>query len=241
VEETIRNHLTILTGYKDNPKTNRQKLKEALTPKHVAISLSGEPTLYDHLDELIRIFHEKKFTTFLVSNGTVPSTLGKLSHEPTQLYVSVCAPDETTFKTVCRPQISNGWKKLNKTLETLPSFRCPTVMRITCAQGLNMKNAEGYSNLINKAEPTYIEAKAYMHVGYSRRRLSYDKMPSHTEVREFSKQLAQLTGYNLIDESSESRVVLLSKLEISRRFADGCFFCNLIIFQPNVCVFLLSS
>ena len=220
VEETVRAHLAILTGYKDNPKTDRQKLKEALTPRHVAISLSGEPTLYAHLDELIRIFHEKKFTTFLVSNGTVPSALTKLSQEPTQLYISVCAPDETTFKTVCRPHIPKGWEKLNRTLETLTSFRCPTVMRITCVRGLNMKNVEGYSALVNKAQPTYIEAKAYMHVGYSRRRLSYDNTPSHDEIKKFSRQLEQLTGYNLIDESSESRVALLSKLEFSRRLAD---------------------
>lgn len=94
-------------------------------------------------------------------------------------------------------------------------------MRITSVQGLNMKNWRGYANLIIKAQPTYIEAKAYMHVEFSRKRLGYQNMPSHDEVREFSKQLAGLTGHSVIDESEESLVVLLSKLESSRRLGNG--------------------
>jgi tRNA wybutosine-synthesizing protein 1 len=211
VEGSIRAQKAILSGYKDNPRTNKQKLKEAFAPRHVAISLAGEPTLYGHLSELIRTFHHNGFTTFLVSNGTTPSALAELREEPTQLYISVCAPDKQTYKKVCRPQIPRGWEKLNKTLDNLSSFKCPTVMRITSVWGLNMQNTEGYAKLIRKAQPTYIEAKAYMHVGFSRKRLGYQNMPSHDEVREFSKQLANLTDYGIINESEESRVVLLGK------------------------------
>lgn len=221
VEESIRAQHAILSGYKDNPKANKQKLREALNPKHVAISLTGEPTLYSHIGELIRSFHKNAFTTFLVSNGTMPSALAKLSEEPTQLYISVCAPDKETFKKVCRPQISRGWEELNKTLDNLPNFKCPTVIRITSVRGLNMRNIQGYAGLIRKAEPTHIEVKAYMHVGFSRKRLGYQNTPSHDEIREFSKQLANLTDYNLTNESTESRVVLLSKLESSRKFGNG--------------------
>lgn len=221
VEGSIEAQHAILSGYKDNQNANKQKLREALSPKHVAISLTGEPTLYRHINELIRIFHNRGFTTFLVSNGTMPLALANLSQEPTQLYVSVCAPDKETFKRVCRPQIPRAWDKLNKTLENLPNLKCPTVMRITSVRGLNMRNVEGYARLIRKAEPTYIETKAYMHVGFSRRRLDYENTPSHNEIREFSKQLKDLTGYNLINESTESRVVLLSELKNSRRFGDG--------------------
>lgn len=218
VERSIEAQLKILSGYKGNPKTNLQKFNEALKPKHVAISLTGEPTLYKPLGELIQAFHNKGFTTFLVSNGTIPSALAKLREEPTQLYISVCAPDKETYKQICRPQITNAWKKLNKTLEFLPSFRCPTVIRITCVRMLNMKNAKAYARLIEKANPTYIEPKAYMHIGYSRLRLDYKNMPSHKEVREFAVKLADETGYNLIDESRESRVVLLSRLKKPIRF-----------------------
>jgi tRNA wybutosine-synthesizing protein 1 len=221
VEGSIKAQLRILSGYKGNPETNQKKFKEALTPRHVAISLTGEPTLYQHIGELIEAFHGRGFTTFLVSNGTAPSVLAELNEEPTQLYISVCAPDEETYDNVCQPQIPKAWEKLKETLELLPSFKCPTVIRITSVRGLNMENIEGYAKLIGKANPTYIEPKAYMHVGFSRLRLGYESMPNHQEICEFARQIARETSYNIIDESRESRVVLLSRLEKSIRFGIG--------------------
>jgi tRNA wybutosine-synthesizing protein 1 len=218
VEGSIKAQLKILSGYKGNQKTDRQKLREASTPKHVAISLTGEPTLYAHIGELIRAFHKEGFTTFLVTNGTMPSILSKIGEEPTQLYVSVCAPNEETFNRVCRPQTLNAWKKLNETLNLLPSFKCPTVIRITLARNVNMANVHGYAKLIDTANPTYVEPKAYMPVGFSRRRLGFENMPNHKEIREFASNLAKETCYNVVDESEESRVVLLSTLEKAIRF-----------------------
>jgi len=213
VEGCIKAQLKILSGYKGNPKTNSKKLSEALSPKHVAISLAGEPTLYLSLGDLIQSFHKKGFTTFLVSNGTLPHSLSQLSEEPTQLYISVCAFDKENFLKTCRPQIPFAWENLNETLSLLPSFRCPTVIRITLTRHLNMKNPELYARLIEKANPTYVEPKAYMHVGFSRLRLGFDNMPIHKEVQEFAAKLAEEMGYNILDESPESRVVLLSRLE----------------------------
>jgi tRNA wybutosine-synthesizing protein 1 len=82
----------ILTGYKAHPRVDLQKFREAHRPKHVAISLTGEPTLYPPLGELIRTLRQKGLTTFLVTNGNLPQKLASLGEEPTQLYVSVCAP-----------------------------------------------------------------------------------------------------------------------------------------------------
>jgi tRNA wybutosine-synthesizing protein 1 len=218
VEKSISEQLRILTGYKDNPKTDRQKLAEAAIPRHVAISLTGEPTLYEHIQELIQTFHNKGFTTFLVTNGTAPSVLACLEEEPTQLYVSACAPNKRVFKQLCRPQIPEAWKRLNQTLELLPTFTCPTVIRITLVKGLNMNDIEGYAELVEKAKPTYIEPKAYMHVGFSRLRLNYENTPTHEEICDFATELARKTGYQLSDESKESRVVLLSAIERRIRF-----------------------
>jgi tRNA wybutosine-synthesizing protein 1 len=220
VQESLKAQDAILSGYNGNPKTNWKKLTEALTPRHVAISLTGEPTLYEPLGELIRIFHHKGFTTFLVSNGTMPRKLAELSEEPTQLYISVCAPNEKVFRRVCRPHFPNAWAKLNETLSFLPSFRCPTVIRMTLVKGLNMEVADGYAELVERANPTYIEAKAYMHVGFSSLRLDYESMPEHREIYDFGMRLAERTGYRVIDESVESRVVLLSKLEKPIRFGS---------------------
>jgi tRNA wybutosine-synthesizing protein 1 len=213
VEGCLKAQQKITSGYKGNEKTDWHKFQEAQRPKHVAISLTGEPTLYDPLGELIDTFHNEGLTTFLVSNGNLPNKLSNLDQEPTQLYVSLCAPNEQVFKKVCRPQFPSAWAKVNQTLELLPSFKCPTVLRMTLVNEHNMDTMEGYAKLIEKANPTYIEAKAYMHIGFSNLRLSFDAMPSHWQVQEFAKQLSEKTGYKILDQAPESRIVLLSRLD----------------------------
>jgi len=213
VEGCIKAQLDILSGYKANPKADREKYREALTPRHVAISLTGEPTLYPRLGELIASFHKRGFTTFLVSNGTLPEALTQLGIDPTQLYISLCAYDKKTFVKACRPQIPKAWERLNETLSLLSSFKCPTVIRLTLVRHLNLSHPEKYAKLIEKAHPTYVEPKAYMHVGYSQLRLNYKNMPSHLEIHDFAVKLAKEIGYNLLKEAPESRVVLLSRLE----------------------------
>jgi len=213
VEGCIKAQMDILSGYKANPKTDKRKYREAMTPKHAAISLTGEPILYPYLGKLIESFHKRGFTTFLVSNGTFPKALSQLSTEPTQLYVSLCAYDKKTFVETCRPQVPQAWEKLNETLSLLPSFKCPTVIRLTLVRHLNLGHPEKYARLVRKAHPTYVEPKAYMHVGYSQLRLGFKNMPRHSEIRDFAVKLANEIGYSLLEEAPESRVVLLSDLE----------------------------
>lgn len=219
MEGSIQAHLRILSGYKGNPRTDKWKMREALRPGHVAVSLTGEPTLYPQLGELISLFHKRGFTTFLVSNGTIPEALGTLSEEPTQLYISLCAYDAPSFLKTCRPQFRSAWTKLNETLGMLPSFECPTALRLTLVRHYNLAHPELYARLIEKANPTYIETKAYMHVGFSRFRLEYENMPSHVEIQSFAEKLAKETGYNILAEATDSRVVLLSRLEKAIKLA----------------------
>jgi len=84
-----------------------------------------------------------------------------------------------------------------------------------------MKNPCGYAQLIDKSNPTYVEVKSYMHVGFSRLRLGYEGMATHEEIRSFSNELARETGYDVIDESADSRVVLLSGLKRAIRLGNG--------------------
>lgn len=209
----IEEQRRLVSGYKGNPMVPRRRYEEARDPRHVAISLAGEPTLYPHLGSLIDCFRQKGLTSFLVTNGTKPDALAALEAEPTQLYVTVAAPSEEVYQRTCKPLVRDGWKSLKKTLELLGSFSCPTVIRLTLVKGLNMLMPEAYSKLILSSEATYVEAKAYMHVGYSTRRLGFQDMPNHREIVTFAAELSRLTSYSLIDEQIESRVALLSKLE----------------------------
>ena len=53
--------------------------------------------------------------------------------------------------------------------------------------------------------------KAYMFIGYSRKRLAIENMPLHEEVEAFAEKINEHLGYYLTGESKPSRVVLLSK------------------------------
>ena len=87
------------------------------------------------------------------------------------------------YKRVCRPEFQSAWAKLNETLGLLQSFRCPTVLRTTLVKELNMNHVDEYAKLVEKANPTYIEAKAYMHIGFSNLRLGFERMPMHAKLR----------------------------------------------------------
>jgi len=211
IEKCIEARRLLLTGFKGNEKVDRKKWEEAIKPMSAAISLAGEPTLYPKISELIEEFHKRKMITFLVTNGTRPDRLENLKEEPTQLYISLCAPDEKTYFEVNEPLIANGWKKLNESLELMKSFSCRRVVRLTLVRGLNLKKPEKYAKLILKAEPDFIEPKGYMWVGESQKRLPKEAMPSLEEIKNFAVKLSELTGYNIKDEDGASRVVLLSK------------------------------
>jgi len=211
IDELVEAQRLLLTGFKGNEKVDKKKWKEAQNPTNMAISLAGEPTLYERLSDLIKEAHKREMSTFLVTNGTRPDKLKKLETEPTNLYISLCAPDEETYKKTHQPLIKDGWKRLNESLKLMKSFNCRKVLRLTLVKGLNMKDPEKYAKLILKAEPNFIEPKGFVHVGEAQKRLSRDTMPSHDEIKIFAQQLSELTGYNIKDDSPASRVVLLSK------------------------------
>ena len=209
VDGAIKAQDNLLCGFYGNKKANRKKLEEIKRPTNAAISLAGEPTLYPKIDELIGEFNRRDFTTFVVSNGQCVDRLRNLENDPYQLYLSLDAPNEKIFKAVCRPRISDAWNNLNESLETLASFNSRTCIRNTCVKGRNMEQPEKYAELIKKADPDFVEVKAYMCVGSSRERLTMDNMPSFDEVKEFAKKIGDECGKELVNESEISRVVLL--------------------------------
>lgn len=211
LEGAILAQRKLLSGFGGNPDVDKRKFKEAQEPKHCAISLAGEPTIYPKINELIDECSKRGMTSFLVTNGMHPEILEHLV-EPTQLYISVVAPDPGTYKTICQPHLQNGWARLNHSLELMPSFKCKKVIRLTLVKGLNLKDAPGYAKLIEKAESDFVEAKAYMHVGFARARLTMENMPLHQEIRAFAEELARETGYSVVEESEPSRVLLLKRM-----------------------------
>jgi tRNA wybutosine-synthesizing protein 1 len=208
IDACVASQRLLLSGFKGNPKADKGKWREAQDPNQAAISLAGEPTMYPRISQLVEEFGRRRFTTFLVTNGMFPGRLCDIA-EPTNLYVSLDAPDRATYKSVDRPGLPDFWERLMKSLELMNSFRCRKVLRLTLVKGHNMRNPEGYAKLIEKASPDFVECKGYMWVGFSRKRLLESNMPSQEEVREFSRKVSELSGYGWKDEQEESRVVLL--------------------------------
>jgi tRNA wybutosine-synthesizing protein 1 len=154
-----------------------------------------------------------------VTNGTTPKVLENLDPLPTQLYVTLAAPNPDIYRKLCAPIGDKSWDRLERTLELLPSLDTRTVVRLTLVEGWNMGWEDQYSALIEKAEPDFVEPKAYVFVGASRERLNIDNMPLHETVKDFGRKLASRLGYEKIDEKSDSRVVLLSSGKIPPKIA----------------------
>ena len=199
-----------LAGYNavlDNTVTE-ERWKEALDPRHVAISLSGEPTLYSQLPQLIDLFNSKGYTTFLVSNGTRPEMLRRCN--PFQMYVSLDAPDEQTYLKVCRPS-GDYWEQVGESLRNLGSHR--SAVRITLVKGFNDFSLEKYAAILQDTGAQFVEVKGYMYLGYSRNRLARENMPDHAHVRSFADKIAAACEYRFRDENELSRVICLERVQ----------------------------
>ena len=215
IENALKEQEKLLSGFGSLVKqglVSKKMLEQALKPRHAAISLSGEPTLYSKLPELIKGFHKRRISTFLVSNGLHPEMLAKLIRKkakPTQLYLSVDSGVKEVHERLNRPAVKDSWKRIQKSLSLLKKFP-RTCIRVTLVKGWNDNHEKELAELIEKARPSFAEIKAYMFVGYSRQRLKQENMPLHSEVKAFAKKLLKnLKHYKLQDDDSLSRVVLL--------------------------------
>lgn len=217
IKGVIEQRRRLLTGFGGNSKASKERYDDALLPDHWAISLSGEATLYPKLPQLILKLKEIKTTRtiFLVTNGQEPDMLKKLSEMdalPTQLYISLVSPYKELYKKLALPFYKDGWERLLESLNMWKGFDTRKVIRITHIKGMNddAHCAEQFARIITQSEPDFVEIKSYMHIGYSRRRLSKENMPLFAEVQLFAQAiLSHLPQYSKIDEDEVSRIVLL--------------------------------
>ncbi|UCE44789.1 MAG: 4-demethylwyosine synthase TYW1 [Methanobacteriota archaeon] len=211
LEGCIREQGRLVSGFKGDDRCDPAMWEEARRPNQVAISLSGEPALYPYLGEFIGLCERKGMTTFLVTNGSVPKAIENLSTLPSQLYVTVAAPNRELFDRLCVPRSAGAWDALMATLELMPSLDTRTVIRHTLVDGWNLGWEDAYARLDEIAGPTFIEPKGYVFVGDSRSRMTMDNMPSHSKVREFSEKIAARLSIEVLAERKDSRVVLLGE------------------------------
>jgi tRNA wybutosine-synthesizing protein 1 len=210
IEEAIAKRRLLLSGWKGNSQADKKKIEEALTPTMMTMSLTGEPTLYPRTSELVIEAQKRGMITFLVTNGTVPEALESMNPLPFQLYVSISAPNRKLYAQIVRPLTKDSWSRLNQTLEMFPSLNTRKVLRLTMIKGWNMKDHEEYAELVKKAQPDYIEVKAYEWVGQSQKRLPKKAMPYMEDIEEFATKLSHFSGYTIKSKYEPSGAILLA-------------------------------
>ena len=209
-------------------KANQKKYLEAQEPMQFAISLSGEPTLYPLIGELILELRKRKKTSFLVTNGLYPEKLIELKNKnqlPTQLYISINVSNEKDYQKFHHSTKKDAWQRLMKSLEVMSRLggKTRTIFRMNLVRGINMedKHIKEFSELIEKAKPMFVEIKGFMSVGFARQRLGYERMPDFNEMKIFAEKLAKATGLKLLDWHEHSRAFVLGRareeLKIKKR------------------------
>ena len=216
LDRSIDAQRRILSGFGGDPAVAPERWDEARSPRHIAISLTGEPTLYPKMNRFLALCAERGITTFLVTNGTNPDGLRALDPLPTQLYVSVTAPNAEIFQRLTMANDPHAWDRLVESLEIVRGLRTRRVVRHTLVKGWNLGWVGQYAGLDTLARPDFIEPKGYVYMGRSRQRLGRPHVPEHPEIRAFAEALGHRTGYPILDESVDSKVVLLGRDGVSR-------------------------
>jgi tRNA wybutosine-synthesizing protein 1 len=226
VEALVEKRRQLLSGFKGNERVNERLFREAyeLFPSHWAISLSGEPTLYPHLPELIAYLkaHKEVKSIFLVTNGQHPEMLQTLMEQdalPTQLYLSTVAYSRTLHQALTRPRYEDGWQRFLNSVELLNTLgnKTRTVMRLTLMKGVN-DDVQAFVPLIKTAQPWFVEVKSFIAIGRARQRLGVDKMLSFDEIKERAQKLSLLTSFRYEDDHPPSLIALLSRVSAQQRY-----------------------
>ncbi len=193
---------------------------EAMNPNHAAISLDGEPLLYPKIGGLVEEFRNRNMTSFIVTNGTLPEMIESLNSLPSQLYITLPAPNETVYKKVCRPMIKNGWGKILDTLDLVESLSCRSLVRITAVKNLNLSEnyIKDYIKLIDKANPNFFEIKGFTLQAKAlmiNERLKSDKklqyyFPEYEYLEELALKFEEIGNFPLIYTNKASRDFLFA-------------------------------
>jgi wyosine [tRNA(Phe)-imidazoG37] synthetase (radical SAM superfamily) len=203
-----------------SPDEIMQAHSEAMIPNHAAISLDGEPLLYPRMSDFVQEFKNRSMSTFIVTNGTLPERIKVLDPLPSQLYITLPAPNERIYKQVCRPMIKNGWNKINESLELVNSLTCRTLVRLTAVKNLNIgeQYLKDYLDIIRKTNPNFFEIKGFTLQAKAlsiKERLKSEEplqyfFPEYNYLEDIALKFQEMSGFPLIYKNQASRDFLFA-------------------------------
>ncbi|KAK9235485.1 hypothetical protein V1525DRAFT_409859 [Lipomyces kononenkoae] len=226
----LEGHYRKIKQMRGVPGVQAARFAEAFTVRHCALSLVGEPIFYPHINEFVRMLHERSISSFLVCNAQHPDQLKALD-QVTQLYVSIDASDKESLRRIDRPLHRDFWERFNQCLDILRSkTRQRTVFRLTLVKGFNASDVLGYAKLVAQALPCFIEIKGVTYCGTAstasepngafkgvkKDSLTMANVPFYDEVRGFVLQLdASLKdlglNYEVAAEHAHSCCILIAQ------------------------------
>ncbi|EPQ62212.1 Bgt-4633 [Blumeria graminis f. sp. tritici] len=209
------------------PGVRAERFTEALSIRHCALSLVGEPIFYPHINKFLALLHAERISSFLVCNAQHPDQLAALG-TVTQLYVSIDASNRESLRKIDRPLHRDFWERFNRCLDILRErrFEQRTVFRLTLVKGFNIEDeVMGYADLVEKSLPCFIEVKGVTYCGTSASvgaALTMQNVPFYEEVCTFVKALDlelrnRKLGYGIAAEHAHSCCILIA----SERFKVG--------------------
>lgn len=215
VNTAIDLHTKMIKQMKGVPGVKAERLLEGLSPRHCALSLVGEPIMYPEINSLVDELHQRRISTFLVTNAQFPEKI-KALRPITQLYVSVDAATKESLKAVDRPLFGDFWERFLESLKALREKKQRTVYRLTLVKGWNTEEIDAYYSLFDVGNPDFIEIKGVTYCGSSATsKLTMENVPWHADVKSFSEALAEKSKgvYEVACEHVHSCCVLLAKVD----------------------------
>uniref|UniRef100_A0A672UW28 S-adenosyl-L-methionine-dependent tRNA 4-demethylwyosine synthase TYW1 n=1 Tax=Strigops habroptila TaxID=2489341 RepID=A0A672UW28_STRHB len=234
LQQAIENHQNMIKQFKGVAGVQAARFEEAMTAKHCALSLVGEPIMYPEINRFVRLLHQHSISTFLVTNAQFPDEIRNL--EPvTQLYVSVDASTKESLKRIDRPLFKDFWQRFLDSLKALSEKQQRTVYRLTLVKAWNVDELKAYADLISLGKPDFIEVKGVTYCGKSSAsNLTMANVPWHEEVVHFVQELANLIPhYEIACEHEHSNCLLIAhkKFKIN---GEWCTWINYDRFQELV-------
>ncbi|KAM6048421.1 S-adenosyl-L-methionine-dependent tRNA 4-demethylwyosine synthase TYW1-like [Theristicus caerulescens] len=211
LQEAIENHQNMIKQFKGVSGVKADRFEEAMTAKHCALSLVGEPIMYPQINRFVKLLHQRRISSFLVTNAQFPDEIRNL--EPvTQLYVSVDASTKESLKRIDRPLFKDFWQRFLDSLKALSEKQQRTVYRLTLVKAWNVDELKAYADLISLGKPDFIEVKGVTYCGESSAsNLTMANVPWHEEVVHFVQELADLIpDYEIVCEHEHSNCLLIA-------------------------------
>ncbi|KNZ58245.1 hypothetical protein VP01_196g14 [Puccinia sorghi] len=165
VEESLKEHDRLIKQLAGMPGVRPDRFTEARTPRHAALSLVGEPVMFQSLLDLPPV---------------------------TQLYLSIDAGTKESLKSIDRPLHRDFWERFLESIDIVRQKRIRTVFRLTLVKGENSAEIKEYAELVRRGQPDFIEVKGVTYCGYpGSSNLTIKNSPWHNEVIKFVEDLCE--------------------------------------------------